>query len=135
MVQIRISGEGLYCKRPIKCLASFKILTPHLLTARRVCHPLPLVRGGGHIGWVERGWGVNINILEDARHCSKLYICKYFVRISISNGSGVAIFVTFKMATKNYFFYQVFFVYFFLKLHLHHLLKIKSQKEITKQEE
>jgi hypothetical protein len=26
---------------------------------------------------VERGWGVNI--LEDARHSSVLYICKYFV--------------------------------------------------------
>jgi hypothetical protein len=26
---------------------------------------------------VERGWGVNV--LEDARHCSVLYICKYFV--------------------------------------------------------
>jgi hypothetical protein len=33
--------------------------------------------GGGHTRWVERGWGVNI--LEDARHCSVLYICKYFV--------------------------------------------------------
>ncbi len=33
--------------------------------------------GGGHIRWVERGVGVNI--LEDARHCSALYICKYFV--------------------------------------------------------
>jgi hypothetical protein len=33
--------------------------------------------GGGHTRWVERGWGVNI--LEDARHCSVLYIRKYFV--------------------------------------------------------
>jgi hypothetical protein len=41
-------------------------------------YPLPLVRaGGGHTRWVERGWGVNI--LEDARHCSVLYIHKYFV--------------------------------------------------------
>jgi hypothetical protein len=30
--------------------------------------------GGGHTRWVERGWGVNI--LEDTRHCSVLYICK-----------------------------------------------------------
>jgi hypothetical protein len=29
--------EGLYCKRPIQCLASFEILTPHPLTARRFC--------------------------------------------------------------------------------------------------
>jgi hypothetical protein len=29
---------------------------------------------------VERGWGgVGVNILEDARHSSVFYICKYFV--------------------------------------------------------
>jgi hypothetical protein len=31
----------------------------------------------GHSCLVERGWGVNSS--EDARHCSVLYICKYFV--------------------------------------------------------
>jgi len=73
------SVERLYCKRPIQCLASSKILTPHLLTARRVCtvYPPAFCAGGGHTRWVERGWGVNI--LEDARHCSGLYIRKYFV--------------------------------------------------------
>jgi hypothetical protein len=70
--------ERLYCKRPIQCLASSKILTPHPLTAGRVCFPR-LWRGGGHTHWVERGWGVNI--LEDARHSSVLYICKYFVSL------------------------------------------------------
>jgi hypothetical protein len=51
---------------------------PHLLTARRVCvPPPPLVRGKDTLaGW--RGvWGVNI--FEDARHSSVLYICKYFM--------------------------------------------------------
>ncbi len=53
------SVKGLYRKRPIQCLASSEILTPHPLTARRVCTPppTPLVRGGGHTRWVERGWG------------------------------------------------------------------------------
>ncbi len=37
--------EGLYCKRPIQCLASSEILTPHPLTARQVCIPSPLVLG------------------------------------------------------------------------------------------
>jgi hypothetical protein len=37
--------------------------------------------GVGHTRWVERGWGVNI--LEDARHCSVLYIRKYFVLYSL----------------------------------------------------
>jgi hypothetical protein len=32
-------AERLYCKRPVQCLASSKILTPHSLTARRVCTP------------------------------------------------------------------------------------------------
>ncbi len=38
--------QGLYCKRPIQYLASSEILTPHPLTARRVCTPPspPLVR-------------------------------------------------------------------------------------------
>jgi hypothetical protein len=43
--------------------------------------PPPLVRGGGHTRWVEKGWGVNI--LEDGRHSSVLYICKYFVVLPI----------------------------------------------------
>jgi hypothetical protein len=41
------------------------------------CVPPAFGAGVGHTRWVERGWGVNI--LEDARHCSELYICKYFV--------------------------------------------------------
>jgi hypothetical protein len=39
--------------------------------------PPPFGAGGGHTRWVERGWGVNSS--EDARHCSVLYKCKYFV--------------------------------------------------------
>ncbi len=70
--------EGLYCKRPIQCLASSEMLTPHPLTARRVCvYPPPLVRGVDTLAGWRGGWGVNSS--EDARHCSVLYICKYFV--------------------------------------------------------
>ncbi len=55
-----------YCKRPILCLASSKILTPH--------PPLrpAFVAGGGQTRRVERGVGANI--LEDARHSSVLYL-------------------------------------------------------------
>ncbi len=42
--------------------------------------PPRLGAGGGHTRWVERGWGVNSS--EDARHCSVLYICQYFVDIT-----------------------------------------------------
>jgi hypothetical protein len=57
---------------------------PHPLTAQRVCTPFPppLVRGGGHTRWVEGGPGVNSS--EDARHCSVLYISKYFVIVMYS---------------------------------------------------
>ncbi len=41
-------------------------------------YPPAFGAGGGHTRWVERGGGGS-NILEDARHSSVLYICKYFV--------------------------------------------------------
>ncbi len=49
------------------------------LTARRVRTPA-FGAEGGHTRWVERGWGV---IVEDARHSSVLYICKYFVIVTM----------------------------------------------------
>jgi hypothetical protein len=77
-----VSVERLYCKRPIQCLASSKILTP-IPSPPGECVPPPPPRlwcEGGHTRWVETGWGVNI--LEDARHSSVLYICQYFVLVS-----------------------------------------------------
>ncbi len=44
------------------------------------CVPSWNQKGGGHTRWVERGWGVNSS--EDDRHCSVLYIRKYFVIVS-----------------------------------------------------
>jgi hypothetical protein len=78
---VQIAGscpvEGLCCKRPIQCLASSEILTPPPLTNPASVYPPPLVRGEDTLsGW--RGGG-GLNIPEDARHCSVLYICKYFV--------------------------------------------------------
>jgi hypothetical protein len=64
------SVEGLYCKRPIQCLASSEERPP--LTARRVCTSPTFGVGGGHTRLRERGWGVNSS--EDARHCSVLDI-------------------------------------------------------------
>jgi hypothetical protein len=49
---------------------------PHPPHRRRVCTPV-FGAGGKNTRWVERGWWVNI--LEDARHSSVLYVCKYFV--------------------------------------------------------
>jgi hypothetical protein len=53
--------EGLYCKRPIQCLASSELLT-HPLTAQRVFTPPPPGNGagGGHTRWVGGGGGGSI---------------------------------------------------------------------------
>ncbi len=69
--------ERLYCKRPILCLASSKILIPHPPHRPARVYPPPLVRGEDTLAGSRGGWGVNT--LEDARHSSVLYICKYFV--------------------------------------------------------
>ncbi len=66
---------------------------PTPLTARRVCTPA-FGAGGGHTRWVEKGGGVNI--LEDARHSSVLYVCKYFVDLDIS---GLVYFVHYEAPT------------------------------------
>jgi hypothetical protein len=78
--------ERLYCKRPILCRASSKILTPHPLTARRVCTPPRLWCGGRTHSLGEKGEGgqggrthspggegKGGQYLEDARHSSVLY--------------------------------------------------------------
>ncbi len=73
--------ERLYCKRPILRLASSKILTPHPPRRPASVYPPPLVRGEDTLAGWRGGWGVNI--LEDARHSSVLYIRKYFVVLNI----------------------------------------------------
>jgi hypothetical protein len=45
-------------------------------------YPPPVVRGEDTLAGWRGGWGVNI--LEDARHSSVLYICKYFVGVKYS---------------------------------------------------
>ncbi len=50
--------------------------------------------------------------------------------MSLTNGSGSCFFVIdLQDASKNKFLNTIFSAYYFLKLHLHHFLKIKSQKE------
>ncbi len=67
-----------YCKTPILCLEPSKILTPHRpASVYPSAPPPPLVRGEDTLARCRRGWVVNI--LEDARHSSVLYIRQYFV--------------------------------------------------------
>jgi hypothetical protein len=49
--------EGLYCKRPIQCLASSKLLTPPPPHRPASLYPPAFGAGGGHTRWVERGGG------------------------------------------------------------------------------
>jgi hypothetical protein len=65
-----ICVEGLYSKRPIQCLASSKILTPHPPHRPASVYPTAFGAGVGHTRWVEGGCGGGANILEDARRCS-----------------------------------------------------------------
>jgi hypothetical protein len=55
----------------------FQNIDPPPLNRPASVYPPPLVRGEDTSRGGEVGWGVNI--LEDARHSSVLYICKYFV--------------------------------------------------------
>jgi hypothetical protein len=57
--------------------------------ARRVCtvYPPPLMRGEDTLGGWRGEWGVNI--LEDAKQSSVLYICKYFVIEGMRAGASI----------------------------------------------
>ncbi len=54
---------------------------------------------------MERGWGVNI--LEDARHCSVLYICEYFVDAVILGKSRVGISISGISTVRTYIFTNI----------------------------
>jgi hypothetical protein len=55
---------------------------PHRPASVYYPHPPPLVWVEDTLAGWRGGWGVNI--LEDARHCSVLCICKFFVSITVS---------------------------------------------------
>ena len=58
----------------------FQYIDPPPPSPPGVCVPPAFGAGGGHTRWVERGVGGQyFDILEDARHCSVLYIRMYFV--------------------------------------------------------
>ncbi len=57
-----------------------------------------------------------------------LFVNKYSKKFAVLVLNTVTV-----MAIKNYYFFKRFFASYFSKLHLHHFLKIKSHKEVTKQ--
>jgi hypothetical protein len=67
--------------RQILWLASSKILTPPPPSPSPPGECVPPAFGAGEdtLARGRGGWGVNI--LEDDRHCSVLYVCKYFVPV------------------------------------------------------
>jgi hypothetical protein len=56
-VEMDTTVERLYCKRPILCLASSQILTPHPPHRPASVYPPAFGAGGGHTRWLERGVG------------------------------------------------------------------------------
>jgi hypothetical protein len=68
--------EGLYCTRPIQCLATSELLSPHPLVPWRVCTPPPhppLVLGEDTLAR-GRGGGGSVIRKTPCRNCSVLYI-------------------------------------------------------------
>jgi hypothetical protein len=51
------------------------------------------------LGGDERGWGVNSS--EDARHCSVLYICKYFVGTCLRHNPDLLAFIPYNFELSN----------------------------------
>jgi hypothetical protein len=79
--------EGLYCKRPIQCLASSEILTPSP-PHRPASVYLPAFGAGGG-DTLAGGEGVGVNSSEDARHCFVLYICTLWPPLSSFSAWGL----------------------------------------------
>ncbi len=83
------SVEGLYCKRPIKCLASSEILTPHPLTTRRVCTPPPLMRGEDTLaGWRGGGGGGSIVRKTPDTALYSIYVSTLCSQVTLINFSS-----------------------------------------------
>ncbi len=59
----------------------FQNIDPHPPHRPASVYPPPLVRGRPHSLGGIGGWGSIV--LEDARHSSVFYICKYFVTLTI----------------------------------------------------
>jgi hypothetical protein len=92
--------EGLYCKRPIQCLASSETPPGECVD---LVYPPAVGAGGGHTRWGERGWGVNSS--EDARHCSVLYI-QYVNTLWCTLSQYELLFASFRPHTSIYLFTQ-----------------------------
>jgi hypothetical protein len=61
----------------------FQNIDPPFPSPPGECVPPAFGAGGGHTRWLERGC-VGVNILEDVRPLSVLYVCKYFVTTQVS---------------------------------------------------
>jgi hypothetical protein len=69
--------ERLYCKKANSMSGVFQNIDPPPPHRPVGVYPPAFGEGGDILAGWRVGWGVNI--LEDARHSSVLYICKYFV--------------------------------------------------------
>jgi hypothetical protein len=74
--------EGLYCKRPIQCLASSELLTPHPPHGPASVYPPPLVRGEDTLaGW--RGGGGSLVRKTPDTALYSIYVSTLWVNITM----------------------------------------------------
>jgi hypothetical protein len=81
IIIIPLPVEGLYCKRPIQCLASSKNIDPPPPHRHRPASVYPLWCGGRTHSL--DGEGVGVNSSEFGRRQTLLCICKNFVPLAI----------------------------------------------------
>jgi hypothetical protein len=108
------SVEGLYCKRPIQCLASSEILTTHPLTARRVCTPRLWCGGRTHSLGREGVGGSIVRLTPDTALYSTYVSTLCFVATAWPFGHARSIYsLQFASPGPGYFFLLLFILNIF----------------------
>jgi hypothetical protein len=90
---IIVYRRGIILKEANQMSVVFRTIDPPPLTARRVCTPPPLMRGDDTLA------GRSIVRSEDARHCSVLNICEYFVQCTEENGGTFLVSLSHDLST------------------------------------
>ncbi len=103
------SVEGLYCKKPIQCLTSSKILTPHPLSARQVCTPRFWFGGKTH-SLSGEGLGGQYFWRRQTLLCTLLYISTFWATVLQYN-----LFQSSKVKFPNWRMHQVNYVFSAIK--------------------
>jgi hypothetical protein len=77
LVSYHQNRRGILLREANRMSGVFRNIDPQPPHRPPSVYPSAFGAGGKHTRGAERGWGVNSS--EDSRHCSALYMCKYFV--------------------------------------------------------